>query len=49
VAGLIHLFLRTLMLPGEVKKKQSAHIDLKIGRSIPNKKIAGISRDSDHA
>jgi putative hemolysin len=46
-AGLIHPILRTLMLPREMIKKQSSHIHLKIGSTIPYRKIAGIARDSD--
>jgi putative hemolysin len=46
-AGLIHPLLRTLMLPREMLKKQSTHIHLKIGSTIPYKRIAGIPSDSD--
>ncbi|MGD2097283.1 MAG: lysophospholipid acyltransferase family protein [Desulfobacterales bacterium] len=46
-AGLIHPLLRTLMLPREMLKKQSARIHLKIGSPIPYRRIAGVIRDSD--
>ena len=46
-AGLIHPFLRTLMLPREMLKKQSAHIHLKIGSPIPYRRIADITHDAD--
>jgi putative hemolysin len=47
IAGLIHPLLRTLMLPREMLKKQSTLVHLKIGSTIPYKRIAGITRDSD--
>jgi putative hemolysin len=46
-AGLIHPLLRTLMLPREMLKKQSANINLKIGSTIPYKRMAEIADDSD--
>jgi putative hemolysin len=46
-AGLIHPLLRTLMLPREMIKKQSTHVHLKIGSTIPYRRIGGIARDSD--
>jgi putative hemolysin len=47
IAGLIHPVLRTLMLPREMIKKKSVQIHLKIGSSIPYKRIAAIPGDSD--
>lgn len=46
-AGLIHPLLRTLMLPGEMIKKQSSHVQLKIGSVISYRRICGISNDTD--
>lgn len=40
VAGLIHPVLRTLMLPRELLKKKGSIIQVKIGKTIPYKKIS---------
>ncbi len=47
--GLIHPILRTLMLPRELANKRNRVIELRVGESISNKRVAGKGNDDEIA